>query len=1507
MGVSGAGGAGGSRGAGNAAAAAQAAAAEARRRAAEEARRRAEEARRKAEAARRAAEAAKKAAEAQRRAAAEAERRAQVSKQQVAQKRQSLATTTEPRARQTLQKEVAQLHQKATTSSQDASRAHTAAVTAEQRAQSATRAAQDAERSANELAKKVGLPAPFQNILDTDTSGFDGPRPGGNKPALNGDTRTNGGRSAPQQLVADAAYHKVAAEPGGKKTFEALGIEDGKSLLTYAQGLGAGTGDTRAVADLKGALANADPKTQQHLLEQLGFLSPGLQQQVARDGDLQRVARGEGTQAEPAQAKTNEPKPTAEEVAAMPQKDKDALGAVGVKPEELVGTGPVAEEFVAAGHAALEQDWDGAFAHLEAAAAQPAAQELVAKVVSNAASHLPEGSPARELLSDSKLVGEFLQSGGDLVALSQAKTLDEAATALENVTANPELTEALKNNTYVAGQLESLGIKPEQFDEALTALPDLLRAGGALTAEPPDAAAALNHLASAAALAPNVVASAVTTAAQKLPPGPARDLLTDPTLMAEVARLAPELIGTLASATPEEALTRLGGLASDGKLQTALLANPTVSKALTDLGITDPALQKEALAALPHVLNAAAEMTGQPPDYQEALRHLAKAAQTAPGLAANLMGAAAEKLPEGDPARELLTDEALMKEVLEGAPAVLDKLLTGDVPGALTELSALAEDPELQKELSENPVVTSALDTLGVPADQRDEALKALPELLKAAAALSQQPEPDVKGALRHLGAAAQQIPELGATLVANAAARLPDTDPAKKLLTDTALMTEVLKQGGDVMELLLTDKVDEALGQLAGILDNEPLQKALANNALVKEKLTALGITDPAMQAEALKVLPDILRVGAALTENPVPWDEVLSLVGNVAKNAPLAMGAVGAQLASRIPDDSPHAYLKPLLSNGPLLQTLVEKGPEALKQLLSGDPAQMAQGVATLLADPVVSEAVATALLDSPAGAFLRDNLGITDPKELAGLLQVAPDLVALGQAIAKPDMDAALGALGRVLDHVRNTNSDLLTRMLGTVANKLGLPPEVQAVFNAAADVLGAPGGVDAFKNLVTSLAPPTDPAKFADAIGQLGGVLEGMLGSDEGKLKVENLLNALGAALPGNLGALFKDPALNKGLVQSGALGTVFQASRELVNGNLMEAVKIMGEAAMQLLGHPADQQLLDGKIPITTEGLKNFARLFKGLFDTLPNAIKNKIEAAVVSATGGLLGNIPFIGDAIDAGQDVFKLIQETQDGDLEGQLLAAGQLVVDGAKFTQVGKPFVAPLEMALTLLQAVDGIMDTVNGMKGEFSRIMTEGGDTTEYKPLDEDKRKLIQEMSKYEVPSEVALEVVTQYTEVSPAMMRDMVKLAESLGVPPEQFGEFLRRMNEEIGGDEKGGELGMFVAVELGSNGGPLYNGVNEGGVSGWTQEYFNDAFPDLAQWTREVAGPTGQDDAIIREAYKSLYGVEPTEAEIAQWRDDVTELRDSEGNPRDAYYELRDRIKDTDEYRATHPQ
>jgi hypothetical protein len=1306
----------------------------------------------------------------------------------------------------------------------------------------------------------------------------------------------------PRLLGAQTTYNRIAAQPGGPEALEAMGAQSPEDMLALTQALNQQPPDAAAVDRLKAGLAAAPPQTQQRMMSGLSLQSPGLARLARSDTDLQAVTNGQGI---PRTEDPNAAHPTAAEVAAMPQEEKDALAALGLTPEDMVGQGPAVAELILAGKAALAGEGEQAITHLQNAAAH--AKPLAEKVITSLASNLPE--PARSVLGDSQVVGELLS--GAPGALKKMLFDKDVLGGLADLAALPatrdKILEIAAQHEPVKGALAALGLDTDDLKAAGAALPELLQA--VKSASEQDWGSAVKHLQAAAphltGPAKEALTHSLVQAASHLDDAnPAKRYLTDPAIVGELLDNGPEVLQQLLDGKVFDALATL---ADDDGLRDAILEqarnDPKVTAALEKAGLTIDDL-KAAGAGLPDLFRAISAVDAN--DWTSALQHLQAAVQNGGGdLAAKVVGHAAQSLPEGSPARALLSDPAVAKELLESGVELAGALLEGDgsLGTLLQSIKNLPNNGELLNALANNTWVKEQLGALGLTPEQLGDAVNLLPDLLSAgqealagnwdkALESLQQIGANLTPALKDLIAkgvntAAQNLPEdhalkpyltdpavaralldsapgvmqglasgdpwaavqavagneglrnavidvaaknpafterlsqLGLTaddlkaagaalpqlaegirlweageydaamaqfgqatvtaapamakVVSKLAEKLPE-GPLKSLLQDTQLMTELIKSGPGIVAKL--QKGDVA-GAMQDIDANPALKEALKQSPAVNGLLAEMGIPE-GLRGEALEIAPTlVIAANAAANQD---WDTVVSQLQHAAANAPGIVGELGKMLASKIPGEGPvQDAVRSLLSDGTLLQTLATDGSlhQNLEDLLSGDPARMMSGLQGIASNPAVQGAAANALW-SAMGPKLQE-LGIQSAEELQGFIGAVPDLLTAINHVQNGQWPEAINALGAALGKVP---PGALANVLNSIGQKLNLPPEMEklrGLFGSLGDILQTQGGAQAVGDLIEAFRTG-DVNKLGSAMKSLGAAITQLDAAQQ-----ENLLNALGDFLPGKLGELFKDKELNKALAQSGSLDHLFNAGEKLLQGDFEGALTELGEAAIALLGG----------MPPSVEGLKNglenFGRLFMRFFETLPNAIRNRIEMAVMAATSNLFGNIPLIGDAIDAGKDLMELIDEMQQGDNLGVVLAGAQLAVDGAKWTQVGKVFTGPLEMALGIAQSADDALDAYNEIKDQFGQIMMTGVDDTPRIEMDEKERALVQEVMIYGSELGMTPEQAAAFVEANgdlkdqPGGVEAIFKAAKAAGLTADQLPGFVNALRTELGGD------------------------------------------------------------------------------------------------------------------------
>ncbi len=839
---------------------------------------------------------------------------------------------------------------------------------------------------------------------------------------------------------------------------------------------------------------------------------------------------------------------------------------------------------------------------------------------------------------------------------------------------------------------------------------------------------------------------------------------------------------------------------------------------------------------------------------------------------------AARHLPEGNPLKPYLTDAAVARALLDSAPGVMKGLATGD-PWAAVQ--AVAGNPALRDAVldvaAKSPAFTGRLSQLGLSLDDIKAAGAALPQLVEGIR-LWEAGEYDA--AMKQLGEASATVAPSMAQVVSTLAQKLP-SGPLKSLLQDTQLVAALIQSGPDIVARLQRGDISSAMRDIAS---SPALTEALKHSQVVDGLLSQMGIP-PALRGEALEIAPTL--VSAATAAASQDWDTVVSQLQDAVTRAPNITGHLGKLLASGIPGQGPvQDAARSLLSDTRLLQTLATDASlhQSLEHLLSGDPARMMSGLQGIASNTAVQGAAANALW-STMGSRLQE-LGLQSAGELQGLIGTVPDLLTALEHTRNGRWPEAMGALGAA---VSKAPAGALANVLNTVAQKLDLPPgmeKLRGLFSSLGDILRTPGGGRAVGALVDAFRTG-DVNKLGSALTNLGTAITQLEPAQQ-----ENLLNALGTSLPGKLGELFKDPELNQAMARSGALDRLFDAGERLLHGDFKGALTELGEAAVALLGG------MPPSVDSLKNGLENFGRLFMRFFETLPNAIRNRIEMAVMAATSNLFGNIPLIGDAIDSGKDLMALVDEMKQGDNLGVVLAGAQLAVDGAKWTQAGKVFTGPLEMALTVAQSADSAMDAFAEIQDQFGQIMMTGQDPTPRVGMEAQERELLQEVMIYGSDLGMTPAQAAAFVEANgdlkerPAGVEAIFKAAKVAGVPPAQLPGFVNALRSELSGNfDDAMEMLGYMPTAVGDS--SFLAHVMELPA---VQRFF----------TEQRIDPVRE---LVEAVYQENLGRAPTARELAEGTARIRDNheQDSYGN---TYLELADAIQNdlelTQEWRDKHP-
>ncbi|MGO1893309.1 MAG: hypothetical protein ACTH0Y_09080, partial [Luteimonas sp.] len=205
-----------------------------------------------------------------------------------------------------------------------------------------------------------------------------------------------------------------------------------------------------------------------------------------------------------------------------------------------------------------------------------------------------------------------------------------------------------------------------------------------------------------------------------------------------------------------------------------------------------------------------------------------------------------------------------------------------------------------------------------------------------------------------------------------------------------------------------------------------------------------------------------------------------------------------------------------------------------------------------------------------------------------------------------------------------------------------------------------------------------------------------------------------LNAL-QHMPGPAGEFFSDPILNRGIVESGALGNLFEAVTLVASGDLGGAIGKLGDAIGALITHgdPATIGPFDPlgrfgpefgpyELPIGEQSLDLIGRLVVQFVEAMPPKVKSFLQeqAGEAVASSGLK-SIPVVGPVIgvvDAGSDLISDIRNGESGLTIA--LSAADLAINAAGFFPPAQAALGPLRTLLGVAQGVNATVEFIGGI---------------------------------------------------------------------------------------------------------------------------------------------------------------------------------------------------------------
>lgn len=978
------------------------------------------------------------------------------------------------------------------------------------------------------------------------------------------------------------------------------------------------------------------------------------------------------------------------------------ITSLGLDAKDLKAAGDAAVHLVKAG-IALSKD-DGKAALLSLADAAKSAPDLVAKGLKAAASKLPEGL-ARTILTDAKVAAQIADAAPEAIrALAEGKIQQALGAVAGDAGLRDAVIDAAFKDTGFARDMGKLGLDAKDLKQGSAALPDVFKAVERIAAG--DVPGALGALRAAAEKAPSLVQKAVTGLGKTLPPGLAKDLLTDakvvesllsdPKLQSAVDKLLKgDVVGGLADV--------LAADAARAAVMDVVAKSDEVKQALEKVGLTVSDL-KQAGEAAPHVLDAMKKLAAG--EWQGAVDSFKKASEAAP-------------------------------ELLEKIGVAIFKKLPPNVRDGLSKINITEQDVR--------------------------EGAAALPDLIAAGQAAAKG---DWKAAVSSVLKAGEAAPGLGEKLITNVGKALPE-GLARNLLTDPAVAKALasdpkLHEG---INQLLDGKILEGA---ATLLHNDEARDAVlnvvANDPAVKKALEAVKLT-PADLIEAGAAAPHVFDAAKALTAKPPQWEAALASLGDAAAAAPNLINKIAEGIYEKLPaglqDKLGKLGLKPedfkqigaalphvidaaqALATGKFDEALAKLGdaigaaPDLVTKAVNTIAAKLPDGLAkTILTDPdtvksfltdpnlksaaqkllkgdiggAIRAAADVVTTDSPLLRNLAENitsdpklsaklaeLGINGPDELVQLGAAMGEVFNLVDSLKKQDWGQAIKDLGAIAAELPDGMRSKIIDALGT---KLGLKPEMRTLLSGVLDAMGDPEVREAIGDAFAAFHSG-NPAEWIKGLANAGETI-----AKESPDLAIAFLDTL-SHLPGSVGAFFGDHELNRQLVESGSLGHMFSAVEKLANGDVPGAIGEIGNAFGSLIALGDNFEIGPigwgpakwgpKELPIGDEGLEAVGRLMKQFVEALPPKVKSFIteKMASVAANAGFK-SIPVVGPivgVVDEGIDLYNSIKDGEDG-LTIALDVAG-LVVNGAS---IFPPFQAATQPLKAILAVGEAVNDTMN-----------------------------------------------------------------------------------------------------------------------------------------------------------------------------------------------------------------
>lgn len=865
--------------------------------------------------------------------------------------------------------------------------------------------------------------------------------------------------------------------------------------------------------------------------------------------------------------------------------------------------------------------------------------------------------------------------------------------------------------------LEKIGVKPEEFIAATPKAREHLTAAGEAAAGG-KADKALEELRGAASEGSRALAEKGVAELAKQQQGMGRELLSDPKVAKAVLddKATADSVGKVLGGDADAKLQGVTELAkNDATRDLALEAagkDPQVQAALKNVGIEGKDLEKLGKGAA-GVLEAA-----QAKDPAKALASLSDAFKANPDLIKGDLGkklfdAVGGKLT--GMAKDFVSDPKVRDAVLAGGSAALDALgKLGDPSKQLQGLADLAKNDKLRdvvaKAAGTAKGVQDALAKVGLEPKDLLHVKDMLPSVLDAAQKVANK---DFGGALDSLRDALKKGGPLSEKMLKGLAGQLPD-GTAKNILKDPGVINQIinndaafdsvkalangqtmegisgllnngdlrnavldaagkdpkvqdllkkadltiddLKQAGDASPYLfdagraLTGTPPDwqrALSDLGSAATSAPqLLKKLGSKivdqlpAPVKDKLTNLGIT-PEHLKEAGAALPHLINAAKAFPENP---QEALKEIGQALKGSP----TVVSDVVSKIGEKLQPGLLKDILTDKDLVKTLVsdDKLHDSLGKLFSGTPEGIKEGLRGISADKTAMDAVANTLWKNDGLREKLQKVGFESAADLADAGSALDDVMSLKDALTgnppdyKKAIESGLGVINDLPDGLKSKIADKLTKTLH-------LPDGMADMVLQGAEAFNDPAVRQHFSDAVEAFGKH-DVGGFIKAMGATGETL-----ATNHPDVATSFLDMMGK-MPGSIGRFFSDHSLNEGLVKSGAISEVFQATQKLASGDITGALGDLMQGAGKVMGYgdhfklevPFWPHKPSVTLPFGKEGLEMMGKMAKQFVEALPESVRDKIKTKITEAVAKAGGSAIPGGGIINAIGDGKDLIDE---------------------------------------------------------------------------------------------------------------------------------------------------------------------------------------------------------------------------------------------------------------------